>query len=384
MEVLGREAVLGQRAGEQAALQRVLDVREARARQAEGRPQALDERGGIEREQERPLDAREHGALGGVDRALHGRGDGPVPQVRLVGVQVDQAHARGHERERAGEVVGLEQQVLEDRAMHARAQRDAAAGLPIAPALGPGLLEALLVRRIVARDAGHERAQRAGDVAAQQLERDPTLVVAQVAEALLVEVVDHARAAHELEVLAQALELGLAEVAHDELEGVAQAVGAGQLFGRAPDGLDAQVGRVVLEGPAGAHAHVLHRDALAVLEPGDGHVASGDADLLGQRGGGLERGQLALRDAVDAVLAARGQIVGAQQFTDAEVADPLFELHRGGLTLASCFRTRSKSRGRGASTVTSSAEATRGKVMAAACRVRRRMSAPSGRPGLGR
>ncbi len=334
-----------------------------------------------------------------------------VPKVRLPREQMDQPHTLADEPKRTREVAGRFDEVLEHRAVFAGSTGEFQARLPIAPALGETTLKAakLGVRLPVAlgpRRCGEDRAQRSVEPPRKEVADDPALVVAQVAKALVVEVVGHAVFAHSVDVRAQDFNVLAVEAARADLECVAEAVPARQRFVRKSDGLDAQLGPLEAHHVTARQAHVLDRDALTVLEARDRNVGGCETRLAREHRGGLGCRQLALGDAVNAVGAGALQEALFEQFAHAEVADAVFEFHRWwGLHLESCLRVRWKSAGSGALTCANlpsargpfgvpsgcgpgtnaaPSSAGRGNTIWLACRASRSSRARSGRPRLAR
>ncbi len=259
-----------------------------------------------------------------ADRALrrdraHPQGRGAVPQVRLVGEQVDRPLARGDAAHQgAEEVPRLVAQVLEQRGAAAAA---AVRGQlrPVAPAPRHAGLEALDLLAAVLRRRAHQRAQRALGVAPQQLTHDEALAVPQAAEALVVEVGRQPDLLDHRQVAADARHVGRLEVAQDDLEAVAGVVLALDRAPRRSDAAQGQGAVLELHRPPAAHGHELAGDAVLVLEPGVGHVLARDAGLAGQGVGRLVRGQAALGDAVEGEGAGPEQGVLVEDLEDPEV-----------------------------------------------------------------
>lgn len=212
--------------------------------------------------------------------------------------------------------------------------------------------------------------------------------MAEISKALFVEVIDEARLTHERDILAQLFEFTAIQFPEAKLESIALADTAREMVGAEPHGFDSNLRVAVIAHPPLVHAHVLHRDSLAVLEPRHSDFAGTDPELIPQDAGGLEGGHLALGDPVHAVLATLLEYVVAQQLPHTEVFDALLELHRrGGLTLASWRRVFSRSCGRGDSTTkggASGAAPGRGKARERAWSARRGSKGRSTRPGFGR
>ena len=106
-ELLGAQALAREGHAQPAPLGGVLDVLEPLAGQAQGA-----EPGGIEvqaaiGEDLRPLDRLAQARAGAAGEVGQERRQGAVPDVRLEGVEVDQAQTRGDVIEGAGEVLGL-------------------------------------------------------------------------------------------------------------------------------------------------------------------------------------------------------------------------------------------------------------------------------------
>ena len=391
-ELLGRQALVRQGALEPLALGVDGDVLEALAGQAQG---AVPVEVHVElavREDLGPLERAADSRTAVPGELRHVGGHGPVPDVRLEGVEVDQSQARGDVEEGPGEVLGLLPQVLEDRVVLSVLAGDLAAGAPVSPGAAQGALEGADTASIVVGLRAQEVAQGSLLVAQHELLRDPSLAVAQVPEALLVEVVRHPQAPDHVAVGQEPLALEGAEVPQSHLEGVAVAVLRRQGHEGLAHGDDLQLGPVERDALAPRDAHELLGHALAVLEAGHGHVAGRHVGHVRQDLGRLERGQLALGDLVDVVGARLDEDVVLEELADTEVVGSVFQAHRirgksvqrpGGRTLASCFRTRVKSFGRGAWTSCRLPSA-RGKRSLSACRVRRSIRGDSAPPRLGR
>ena len=251
-----------------------------------------------------------------------------VPDVALVCVQMDQADPRRREVEGAGEVLWVLLQVIEDREVLAEAAADARALAPVAPVATDVALVALVARRVEGRGPEQHALQGLFRVAEHQLARNPSLIVAQVAKALVVEVVDQAVLAHAFQVVAKHAHVLAPEGAHGDLETVAATVVAGQLGLGEAGVLDAKIAFVhrslaVLAG----HAHVLSRHRLTVLQSGELNVTGIESRFGCQGFDGLRRSHLLLGDAVDRVLTLFGEVVVAQKFANVEVTGSLFESH---------------------------------------------------------
>src|SRR6185436_5346258 len=303
-------------------------VLEPLAREAQRRPRHERRRRHVGEGEQVPRLALEHDALLHGDELAHPLDERAVPEVRLPREEVDRAESRRDVLEGAGEVVGRLRQVLEHGVVRAEAPGIVAARAPVAPVALEPVLEAP-VAIVVARTAcGDEPPQRLLCVTEAESLVDPALAVGEVAEALVVEVVERAVRAHPREVRAQLVQVGARERAHRQLEGVPEAVLALERFPRKARRLDLElrVGEVHLA-PA-RHAHVLDRQALAVLEAGHLHLAALDTGLRGQAPRGFLAVELALRHAIDAMVALAREVVAAQELAHTEVADALLEPHR--------------------------------------------------------
>lgn len=214
------------------------------------------------------------------------------------------------------------------------------------------------------------------------------MVVTEIPEALLVEVIDESRFTNERDVSAQLLEFTSIQFPKTEFESVALTDPTREVIRAEAHRLDPDLGFAVIARPPLVHTHVLHRDALAILEARHSDLTGADSQFIPEDTGGFEGRHLALGDAVDAVLAAFLEDVVAQQLPHTEVLDALLQLHRrGGLTLANCRRVFSRSCGRGDSTTigeSSGAAPGRGRARERAWSARRGSNGRSTRPGLGR
>ena len=303
---------------------------------------------------------------------------------------MDQPLARPHPPEGAGEVVVVALEVLEDRVVPPELARDGAAGGPVAPAAPEGVLEAPSRGRLVGRGARHEALECAADVPADEVEGDPPLPVAEVPEALLVEVVGQPVLAHRLEGGPDAVAVRAAQVTDHDPEVVAQRRARVEGGRSPPHGLDPEGALLDAHRGAALQAHVLGGDPLAVLEARHADVGRRDAHEVGELRRRLHGRELLLPHPVEAVRTGRLEHLGEEALGDLEVGGADLELHgcwrwRGGRTFRSCLRTRSRSRGTGAVTSSGSWRAPRGgSTTSWACSVRRSMSGRSGRPRFGR
>ena len=383
-ELLGGQVVQGERFAQEFELRFVLDLFQARTGQRERAVPALRIGQSTTCEDQLALARRDGEPLLGRTARIDPIRHGAVPDVRLERIQVDQTLARRHAMERAGEVLGIALQVLEHRVVLAQATRDLAAGVPITPLAPDDLLQPQQVGVVVGRRRTEHALQRAARVTADEIERDPALTVAQVAEALFIEVVRQAEVAHRIDRLAQVHELGGTEVAHDELELVAQAVAALNRFVEVARRLDLQIVFVDAHIATAMQAHVLARHTLAVLETGHRYVTRRNACGARESFSCLERGQLGLRHQVHAVLAALLQVPFGKHLGDLEVLGFGFEFQRRkGRTRRICFRTRSRSLGIGDSTRTGVSGAWgAGHPSERAWRVNRSINGRSGAPRL--
>ena len=98
----------------------------------------------------------------------------------------------------ACEVVRVLLEVVKNREVLAEATTDTGALGPIAPVAPNITFVALVASRIEGRRPEEHALKRLFRVAKHQLARNPSLIVAQVAEALVVKVVDQAVLAHAL------------------------------------------------------------------------------------------------------------------------------------------------------------------------------------------
>ena len=277
---------------------------------------------------QRALVAGDHEAFLFRHRIAHGERRRAVPHMRLIRVQVDQANPRRRVVERARKVAGVLIEVIKDRKVLAKAARDATAALPITPMAADVALELLVTRRVKRRRPEQHALERVFVVALHQLARDPTLIVAQVAKALVVKVVDEAVLAHRFDVGAQDVHVAAAQRAHRDFECVAAAHRAVERdIGKAgrfdPQTLLADVHRAVLV----LQAHVLRRHTLAVFQSAKCDVAGFDPGFFGKDAHDFGRRELLFRDAIDGVLTGCLDDVVFEQFPNVEVADALFESH---------------------------------------------------------
>ena len=340
------------------------------------------------REAQLPLGPGEAEAVGAV--LVDPEGERPVPEVRLERVEVDQALSGADPPEGSSEVPVVALEVLEDRVVAAELPGDRTAGGPVAPAPPERVLEASPRGRLEGGRAGDEALQGAADVAPDEVEGDPPLSMPQVPEALLVEVVREPVLPDGFERGSDAVAVRPAEVADDDPELVPQGRAGVERRGGPAHRLDPQVALLHADGRATLEAHVLGRHALPVLQPGHADVSRGDPHEVRELRRGLHGRQLLLPNAVEPVRAGRLEDLGEEALGDLEICGADLELHgsdqrRGGRTLRSCLRTRSRSRGTGAVTRSGSSRSPRGgRVTSWAWRVRRSMSGRSGRPRLGR
>ncbi len=284
---------------------------------------------------ERAFLALQGNALSGAHARPHEIAYRAVPDVRLPRVEMNQLEASGNVIERAGEVAFVLRERLKDRVMRPEPARDIAAGAPIPPMGRKALLEAMMALVVAGILCREHREEGVLDVALHQVLDDPALTVGQVAETLIVEVVDRAVFAHDGDALAQTIEIGAREPPHVQLEGVATGELALERFGGEADGLDVQLLILNPNRPTAGNAHVLNRDPLPVLPAGEPDLCLSDAHLLGQDLGGLGAGQLAFGDAVDAIVAAFLEVAIDEELSNTKVPRSLFELHRGVRTFLS-------------------------------------------------
>ena len=183
---------------------------------------------------------------------------------------------------------------------------------------------------IVVARAGtrQELAQRRLMPAERQLLRDPPLTVGQVAEALIVEVVDEPMLAHHPQALAQAMEVAAHKTAHDDLEAVPVARLARQRGVGEAEAVDLELRLLESHFAAAGNAHVLDRDRLTILPASEADLGRLDAGLACEGRDRLGRRQLSFGHAVDTVISAVREIALVQELAHAKVADPLLQLHR--------------------------------------------------------
>ena len=123
-----------------------------------------------------------------------------------------------------------------------------------------------------------------------------------VPEALVVEVVDGAVLAHERNALAQTIQGRAPQLANSQLEGVAPGEAPIERLVREAHGLDLEFLFMNSHWTPPRDAHVLDRDALAVLPAGQADLCLLDAGLHGEHPGRLGTRELALGHAVNAVV----------------------------------------------------------------------------------
>ena len=318
-ELIGHHALTREHVLEQRACVPLRDVVEARPGQRKGllRRRVRD---GAGREDQRAVDPP--GGEGAVLPAalVHQARHGAVPEGRLERVEVDQADAPRDVPEGTGEIFGAALEVHEERVVGTEAPGDVPALRPITPGVVESALESLHARIVVGRSRGEQRAQRLLGTTEHQLLRDPALAVPQIAETLLVEVVGEAEPRHGGHLVVQVFDLGASQVPHADAESVAQAVLRPESLGGEAHRSHRELGSLDLHAAPPAHAHVLARDALPVLETGQAHILSLDPASLGQQRGSLQGGQLALGDEVDAVFPAATQKLGMQELAYPKVA----------------------------------------------------------------
>jgi hypothetical protein len=297
-ELVGHQALLGQGIREQRLRHGIVDSVQARAGQGEVHPACL----GVEhtpRTHQGTLDTlQNHTVVDGHVVANPAR-DGPVPDVRLPGEEVDQARPRRDEAEGLTEVARVLGEVFEQRPVHAQAPRDVEALVPVTPVLVERTLQARMTVVVERRRLAQQATQSSLDLAESEVLRDPPLTGAEVSEPLIVEVVRDPPLAHGLEVAAQGRNGSGGERAHVDVEGVPEAVRARDRCVREADRLDPETVHVEAHVPPVDDTHVLNGDALPVLQ-----TRSTDLFLLhtsfGRQGhDGLGRRQLALRHPVD-------------------------------------------------------------------------------------
>jgi len=251
---------------------------------------------------ESALLALERKALARRNAGTHEVADGSIPQVGLPRVEVDQLEARGDVLEGSGELARVPGEMLEDRVVCAELARRFPAGPPVAPVRADVALEPP-VALVVPRALGSEqREERVLHVPPQEILDDPTLAVGQVPETLIVEVVDGAVLPHEGNALAQAIQSWPTQVAHGQLEGVAPGEATVERLAREADGLDLELLVMEPHRTPSWHAHVLDRDALAILPAGETDLGLLDARFHGEHPGRFGTRELALGHAVNAIV----------------------------------------------------------------------------------
>ena len=269
-------------------------------------------------------DGRKAQPLGRVDAAAQQAADGAVPQQRLERERVDDALPQRHVLQGAAEVVGVGEQVAEDRLVGGTAG-DARARLPIAPAQLQRLLQLDVAADRHRRRLGDELLQGALEVAEQHAAHREPLAVAQAAEALVVEVVREAGLQQRRHAAPQGRGARRRQVADDDLEGVAGALAARDGPVGGPDRVHAQVRQLHLD-RLPLDGHELVGDRLPVLEAGVGDRAAVDAGLADQQRQRLGRRQLLLVQLVHDVVAT-WHLGPLQQFTDAKVLGDRLQSH---------------------------------------------------------
>ena len=326
VELFGAHVLGGEHLVKQLALSAaVLQVRAGQAQRAH-RQQLGRSLGAVRRQ--RALVAGDHEAFFFRHRVAHGERGRAVPHVRLIRVQVNQANARRRVVERARKVARVCIEVIKDRKVLAKAARDATATLPITPMAADVALELFVARRVKRRRPEQHALERFFVVALHQLARDPTLIVAQVAKALVVKVVDEAVLAHRFDVGAQHVHIASAQRAHRDFERVAAAHRAIERHVGKAGGFDAQALLADVDGAVLVlQAHVLGRHTLTVLQTAKRDVAGFDAGFFGEDAHDFGRRELLFGDAIDRVFAGRFDNVVFEQFPNVEVADALFESH---------------------------------------------------------
>ena len=232
-----------------------------------------------------PLDPGETEAVRAV--LVDPVGQRPVPEVRLEGIQVDQALARPHPTEGPCEVVAVALEVLEDRVIAAELARDRATGGPVPPAAPQGVLEPPLGGRLVGRRARDEPLQCAAHVPLDEVKDDPPLSMPDVSKALLVEVVRQSVLTDRLQGVTNSVAVGPVEVTYHDAELVPDRGAGVQRRRRPPDGLNPKGPLLHADRGAALDAHVLGGHPLTVLEARHGDVRRGHADEVRQLGGGL-------------------------------------------------------------------------------------------------
>ncbi len=375
-ELFGGQALGRQRGREPLALIVVLDVVQRFARHPERSLPGLGNRECPAREGHGSFERRHEHLVSAFRRLADETRHRAIPDVGLERVEVDQPHLRFHVAERAGEVVGLPRQVLEDRVVLSERAGDVAATLPLAPRRNQSAFERAVLRIVVLRRRREQVLERVFRASESQILRDPALSVTQVPESLLAEIVRHAVLPHTGDL---ALDLGVLlgrNAAQRDLEPIADAVLARQRVLREADRFDLERRRLETHRSAAANAHELRGDALAVLHPGQADLGRLHARRSRQLGRSFERRQLLLRDTIDAELTGFADIPILQELPHTEVLRFRFDPH-GARNFPSCLRARARSAGIGDSTVTRPSPPMRGNSIRRAWSVSRSMSGVS-------
>jgi hypothetical protein len=137
---------------------------------------------------------------------------------------------------------------------------------------------------------GQEIEKRFLHVPPHQVLDDPPLTVGQVPEALIVEVVDRAVFANDGHAFAQAVQVRSGEFAYRQLESVPPRKSARKCLIRETDGFDLELLVLHAYGAATGDAHVLNRDALAILPTGQANLALLETGFIGEHLGRLGAG----------------------------------------------------------------------------------------------
>ena len=202
----------------------MLDIREPRTGQTEHALHAGIQGIRTARERQRALGAADIQAIHFGNRVRHPIRHRAIPQVRLPRIEVNQAQLGRDVAESARIVLLIARQVLEHAHVRTETAGDVAAGTPIAPTRQQRVLELGCVRIVVLVTRSQQALERDLRAPHGQIARDPALLAAQIAEALLAKVVRQTVLAHRIEIAPQRHGLIGADIAQHNGEGIAAAV----------------------------------------------------------------------------------------------------------------------------------------------------------------
>jgi hypothetical protein len=198
-KLLRSQTLLGENGREQLALPGMLDIDQPRT----GQPESSSH-GGVGRQcatgvNKPTLWGRDGDPIAGRRDLFDVASDGPIPDMRLPCVEVDEAHPRSDPAERSGEVVGTPHEVFEYGVVRPKHAGNLAASPPVPPPSREGSLEFSVLRVVVRRSGGQKALQGPLRLSERQVACDPALPSAEIPEALLSEVVHESVFAHLLD-----------------------------------------------------------------------------------------------------------------------------------------------------------------------------------------